>query len=116
MKILKLSLLGILALGLYNCGLSPEAACKEIITTTCQKLIECTGDAAKKLMPYLKDQASCETEFNKKNDCAEPNAACKDGKTYSASQAGKCIDDYKALTCEEMKAGKKLTSCDTVCQ
>lgn len=107
---------GVAAL-LSHCGLSPQQACKAIVTESCKKLIECTKENAKKFLPFLKDQATCEAELFKRNNCDDPNTSCKDGKTYDPVMAGKCVNEYKALQCSDFPQYQgKVPSCDQVCK
>jgi hypothetical protein len=117
MKLIQVSLaFGLLAL-LAACGISPQEACKQSVVVTCQKLVECTPEAAKKLLPALKDQASCEANFNTQSGCNKENP-CGDGKTYDAVAASACINEWKAVTCTDVENGKsddKTPSCSKVC-
>ncbi len=123
MKLIQLGLFGTILFTMVCCGLSPEAACKEIIKATCQKYVECVlpklPEVAKKLTP-IKDQETCETDLLKKANCDNPSTTCKDGKKYSATQALKCVNEYKAITCSDYSGGSvvksKVPSCQTVCQ
>lgn len=105
------------ALSLVGCGTSPTQACKDIAATTCNKMFSCyTGaevDAIKTI--FGATESECTTKLTASSNCekAEP---CDAGKTYDANAATTCINEYKALTCDKLKAGNTPTSCNSVCK
>jgi hypothetical protein len=90
-----------------GCGLSPQQACKDAVDASCKKTAEC--------LPGLITEEGCKMMAKANTNCdnAEP---CSGGKKYSTTQAQKCIDDFKATTCEQLKMGMSPASCNTVCQ
>lgn len=99
------------------CGTSPQQACKDIVAATCEKTFACyTGaeiDAIK--LVFGSTAAECTTKLTASARC-DQSTVCEGGKTYDSVQAGTCTSEYKALTCDKLKAGMTPTSCNTVCK
>lgn len=97
-----------------GCGLSPTQACKEIVATTCDKIFTCYTttqemDAIKLI--YGSNVAECKTKFESTSRCAQENP-CDSGKTYDATAAATCVNEYKALSCDDVKnASSSPSSC-----
>lgn len=105
------------ALALSACGSSPQALCKDITATTCNKLYTCyTGaelDGIKTI--YGASESECATKLQTMSNCdkAEP---CETGQTYNASEASKCASDFKGLSCDAVKGSMFPSSCNNVCK
>ncbi len=104
-----------------SCGLSPSAACKEGAKLACNKMYTCyTGvelDGIKTAMGAT--EADCVTKLTAEGKCDRSDydtKPCDANETYDANAASACINDTKAQTCEALKAGTKVASCDKICK
>jgi len=105
----KLVLAALSSVALSACGgLSPQAACENLVDPTCEKMWNCPGAVLK----VGSDLASCKTQY--KSLCALATS-CNDGKTFDSSAASACPNDIKAQTCEQYASGEP-TSCQNVCK
>lgn len=106
-----------LAFALSACGTSPQQACKDITATTCNKLYTCyTGaelDGIK--TAYGATEADCVTKLQASAKC-DATDVCDTGKTYDGSAASTCLSEFKALSCDALKAGNTPSSCNNVCK
>jgi hypothetical protein len=111
-----------LALALSACGgSSPSAACNDAASAACDKMYTCyTGaelDAIKGI--YGATAAECTTKLQTMQNCAAKTStsnACETGKTYDSAAASTCISEFKALSCDALKANMTPASCNNVCK
>ena len=90
---------------LVGCSLSQEKFETDSIDLSCQRIMECTPEAAEFL--GFEDEAGCVetlTDMDGETDT--------EGCTYDAAKAQACLDEVAAATCEEYSAGDVGTSCD----
>lgn len=110
-----------LAFALSACGTSPEQACNDAVAASCNKMYTCyTGaelDAIKS--QFGATEADCTTALKTAAACASKKdaaSACETGKTYDAAAASSCVSDFKALSCDALKANMTPSSCNNVCK
>lgn len=107
----------ILAAAVLGCGGSsnntsdPVAACKSVFTTVCNKLFQCNAAGAAQLYG---NASTCASTLS--TGCTSTNASCPSGKSYNASAASSCINDYGNESCTDVTNGVTPASCNNVCQ
>ena len=111
-RIVALAMFGLLGLG---CGssssdLSPQDACNQIMSATCDYMNKCLGSAGLQLMGYTSVSA-CTTDMQK--ECTS-TGSCGSGETYHGDKAQTCVDAYKSLTCTS--TSDMPAACDQICQ
>jgi len=108
---------GVVVASAFACsGSSPADECNKIVQTTCDRLFECLDQATLTTLGYS-SEADCDTKLGAQTNCANAQSSCPAGTTYNGSMADQCVNDYKALTCDQLKtAGSTPASCSKVCQ
>lgn len=118
-KLFGLAVFGVIA---SSCGSSPTAACKDQMTTVCQRVFECYDSATKSSANFVALFGTSQTECNSKlnsNNCATvtDSKPCQDSsKKYDGNKASLCIQDYKAASCPTITGGTFSSgNCDNIC-
>lgn len=114
---MKRTLLLLGCLGAIGCGTSPTQACKDVVATTCKQIFTCYTSSEIDLIKTIfgESESACVTKLTASSNC-EREEPCEGGKKYDAAAASTCIADYKALTCEQLKGGTSVASCEKVCK
>lgn len=128
-KALGLLLLGIGVLPLNACGddnddgsTDPVALCKETAQTLCSKFFSCyTKDELSAAAGTVgNNEADCVTKFSgaDKFNCTTEGTKCDSGETYDGGKARECVDQFKSLSCNEIKGGNIATpaACEQTCK
>jgi hypothetical protein len=125
---MKKILAGVCLLGLFavvGCGSdddkgggagTPAEACKSLVATVCAKFFGCFTKEEQMAAAAIigNNEADCRTKFEQ-DQCGAEMIKCDSGETYSSSKAQECIDQYKALSCDELKSGTEPAACNSVC-
>jgi hypothetical protein len=115
------AVLGIFGMGLLACGsstsdLTPQAACNELMSTTCQKVSDCTGPTGLAAIGAT-SVADCTTQMEAQN-CAAGTVDCTAPQKFSSANAQACINQFAALACTALLASSDPTPaiCNQFCQ
>jgi hypothetical protein len=90
-------------------GISEEAYTEQSISLSCERAIECYDEKTLKMMGWT-DQATCEESLTALVDAGE-DVECE----FDSKAASACLDEYAALSCDDIMAGTMGASCDDVC-
>ena len=101
----KFSLLAVFAL--VGCSMSEDKFQTDSIAESCRLIFECTPEVAEMLS--LADEAACVDTLTEAAEEAD-NSAC----TYDAAKASECINEAKAVSCDDYSAGNGMDACDSV--
>lgn len=95
---------------------TPEQACKTLVSALCSKFFGCFTKEEQMAAAALigNNEADCRTKYEQEQ-CGAEMVKCDSGETYSSTKAQECIDQYKALSCDEVKDGTTPAACDAVC-
>jgi hypothetical protein len=97
----------------------PATACKAIVAETCSKYFGCFTEAELSLAAATigNNESDCRTKLGG-TSCTAQKLKCDSGKTYSASKASECLDQYKSLSCDEISdpATADPAACEQICQ
>jgi hypothetical protein len=114
------TLLAIFTIGCGGGGPSPKEACEELVKVVCSKIYECFSEEERAAAGFPATEAGCVTELNADAGCASQTEenTCDAGETYNASKADDCIDQFSALTCQQLISGGDdvAPACDQVCE
>lgn len=107
----------VLVLPVIGCGTSPQQACKDIVATTCKQMFTCYTATEVEVIKAIfgATETECTTKLTASANC-EKTEPCATGKTYDTAAAATCVSDWKALTCDKVKAGTTPTSCSALCK
>jgi hypothetical protein len=124
---MKKILAGLCVVGLFavvGCGSdddggtgTPEAACKSIVAEACKKIFACfTKEELEAAAGIVgNNEADCRTK-QEQSTCGSEMVKCDSGESYNSGKASECLDQYKSLSCNEVKSGTEPAACDAVCQ
>ena len=90
-----------------GCGMSQEKFEEDYTSTMCDRSLECAPEAAE-LLEWA-DASDCIAFFNDQEGLEEVEC------TYNASFAQKCIDETKAMSCDDYISGNFPESCNSTC-
>jgi hypothetical protein len=115
------AVLGIFGMALWACGsstsdLTPQTACNELMSTTCQKVSDCTGAAGLSAVGAT-SVADCTTQMEAQY-CTAAAVDCTAPEKFSSANAQACIDQFGALACTALVSSADPTPaiCNQVCQ
>jgi hypothetical protein len=106
---------------LLGCG-GPSAMqlCRDSAGARCGKLFECYTSAERTSFGLTGTESDC-TKLGQ--DACSPAAdggssasQCEAPKSYDTEAAGECLEQFKAVTCEAVRAGSFPASCNRVCR
>lgn len=93
---------------LFACAVTADNYNDRVATSICDRSEECDASAFESAFG---DQAGCKDEltslFNENSDCVD---YC----TFDADAAQTCLDDIKAIACDEFKTGAYGDACPKV--
>jgi hypothetical protein len=100
-------------LALVACGPSKEDFQEQSIQMSCDKLFECTPDAAE-MMGYA-DADACVTDLTELVEEAETSDTGADScANYDSGKAKECLDAMEALACDASEAD--MTAANEICE
>jgi hypothetical protein len=100
-------------LALVACSPSKEDFQEQSIQMSCDKLFECTPDAAE-MMGYA-DSADCVTQLTALVEEAEASDTGADScPNYDGGKAKECLDAMEALACDASEAD--MTAANDICE
>ena len=108
--------LAALALLVAGCGsLTEEEFAESFWDTTCDLMFECTSaeeiEAAGAFWMFGEDAAACKALTDEGEGTEDTGDTCE----FDAEAASTCLDEYQALTCDDLTAGTTPDTCSTVC-
>ena len=92
---------------LIGCGISQEKFEEDYRDVMCERSLECAPEAAEIL--GWSDASDCVAFFN------DPENASEEECVYDASFAQICLDETKAMSCEDYTEASFPASCSNVC-
>ncbi|HVY27643.1 MAG TPA: hypothetical protein VHB79_13910 [Polyangiaceae bacterium] len=112
------------ALGSVACGsdddgnetVTPEAACQSEVATICSKIWGgCVDSPSSTPVLWGLNEADCRTKYEQ-NRCSAAMVECGAGETYNQAKAQECLDQYKAMSCDQLKKLVPPSACGATCQ
>ena len=89
------------------CDVMSEAACNKLVTCFTEQERLDRGMPRDKAMCLELEEGSC-----------TPETVCEPGQTYDPAQAGNCVAEYEATSCEDIRSPEAAPgpACSAVCQ
>jgi hypothetical protein len=122
-RTMMVAILGLTGLGFSACGsstsdLTPQGACNEAMSATCQKVSTCAGAAGLAALGAT-SVADCTTQMEAQS-CTAADVTCTAPQKFSAANAQACINAINALTCAALTSSTSADPtpavCNQVCQ
>jgi hypothetical protein len=122
-RTMMVAVLGLLGIGLSACGsstsdLTPQAACNEAASATCQRVSTCAGAVGLAALGAT-SLADCTTQMEAQN-CTAADVACTSPQKFSPANAQACVNAITALTCADLASSATADPtpavCNQVCQ
>lgn len=114
MKKMTLLIAGLSLMGLAACGSSPEEDCARSAAAECERMYTC--DSSVKVGD---DQADCVNDIEALCRAVietRDGKPCEGEQEYDSAAANRCVDETKALSCDDYNAGNGAPSCEQVCK
>jgi hypothetical protein len=96
--------------GLGGVGYTEEAFADDFFDVLCDQFLACYDETTLGYMG-ITDKQSCLDLYNTDGETTGETVDC----VYNADKAKECVNDYGALTCEELLAGTYPASCNEAC-
>src|SRR5262245_17569938 len=99
-------------------GNSPQDECNKISNVICSKLYSCVDSATIQQTLGFTSQGECVTTYESTLKCATAKDTCPVGTTYNGAAADTCVNDYNAMSCNQLAQGTQPLSCNqnAICQ
>jgi hypothetical protein len=113
-RTITLAMLGLLGAAACGDGISYQNACKKMAVEVCDKAFHCGPDSI--LSFYLsqyESQAQCTS--GERKACETTDTECDPGETYHASKARQCVNEFAALSCNQLDVEFFPDACAEVC-
>jgi hypothetical protein len=99
-----------------NETVTPEAACQNEVATICSKIWSgCVDNPSATPLIWGLNEADCRTKYVQ-DRCSASMVECGAGKTYNQAKAQECLDQYKAMSCDQLKKLVAPSACGATCQ
>jgi hypothetical protein len=82
---------------------SPVEGCKSFVSLQCEKVYGCLTEAELAQLDVGLNESDCKTKFTS-SECTEVKQKCDSGKEYKASVGKECLEQYDALSCDQLRA------------
>ena len=108
--------MAVLALCAVGCGsdspMTEETFVNGYIDITCDKMVECLGAALMEAEGFGEDAGECAVILAAQGSDTGSNTC---GGEWDAGMASTCLDEYEALSCDEIMGGETPDACYLVC-
>lgn len=107
-----LGTIGLAALALSACGLTPSEYCHDVSRITCEKTFACaTGPTLDALNSMYGDVKGCISQYDSRLQCSTQTERtyCVSLK-WNAKKAQACLDEVNGIACEQASSFRPMCS------